>query len=99
MVGLLPRRYCSGACRPINSVNQNRAAEDFCFAFELLAESFSDANRRRVIRMDTTDDVVLIKFCKSIIQRAAGAFRRIAFAPALSRERPTELEAGPAYRI
>ena len=60
--------------RAINSVDQNAVAEDFCFTLNLLAQSFSDANRRRVIRINTTDDMVLIKLSKGVIQCAPRTF-------------------------
>src|SRR5882724_8252436 len=90
----------AGAPRlPINSIDQNFGVEQLRAAFESFAEPPSHANGSRVQRVNQTDDVLAVHLGEGIRQRAPRAFDRIAFALGRRRERPSNLEIGPAFRI
>src|SRR5262249_16569974 len=58
-----------------------------------------EADGAGVLLADHTDDAIASERSEAVGQRGSNAFRRVALAPRLARERPPDLEAVPALRL
>ena len=74
-------------------------AQQFGAALLSLSNSFGDANRRLVIRMNQADDAVTVHLGKGVFKRAPSGFGCIAFAPGVPRERSPQLKSRPRFGI
>src|SRR5215213_4010092 len=83
----------------IDPVDEHVYLIDACIAFTSLAEPLGHFHGWRVLRMNQADDVVLIELLECIRERAPPPFGRVAFTPRVSRQRPSDLEAGPSFGI
>src|SRR5262245_20557709 len=82
-----------------DAVHESLGAEERRAAFERLAETLRDADRRGVPRPDQADHARLVELGDRVLERAPRAFGRIALAPRAARERPDALQARPAIGI
>src|SRR6185437_3389907 len=77
----------------IDSVNKNISIKEFGFAFDFLAESFRDSDRRGVVWIDEADDMISIQIFERITKSPFRCFRSITASPELAPERPAQLKA------
>src|SRR5262249_2837913 len=83
----------------INSIDQHLMAQQLCFAFMFLPESFRHSDRAFIVWMDEANDVLPVEFVETICECTAGAFTCQAFTPVRTSQCPANFKSGPAFGI